>query len=107
MKNSEIMKYKNKSNELEEKENTKAIRIHQLLLSLIKNEIKEKNKNLTLFFSSKIESKKENNILPSKKNISNNSDHNSGETDENSDFEESFSNEDNSSDMSCEEEIIF
>ena len=104
MMNSEIITYKRKPNyinKLEKKEILKAIRIYQLLLSFVKNEIKEKEKNENLFFSSSVEQKKESN----KTNISNNYDHKSGETYENSDFEESSTNEDSSSEMSCEEEI--
>ena len=45
--NSEIIKFKDKTidiNKLEKKENFKAIRIHQILLSFIKKEIKDKKK---------------------------------------------------------------
>ena len=69
-------------------------------MSFIKREIKEKKKNSNISFSSRIEPKESN-----KTDISNNYDHKSGETYENSDFEESSVNEDSSSDMSCEEEI--
>ena len=106
--NSEIIKYKDKTidiNKLEKKENFKAIRIHQILLSFIKKEIKDKKKNINIFFSSCIEQKEESNISLSKKNLSNNNDHNSGETFVNSDNEESLESEDSSSSMSCEEEI--
>ena len=104
--NSEIITHKKKPkniNKLEKKESLKAIRIHQLLLSFIKKEIKEKKKNINIFFSSYIGKEKESNKKLSR--IPNNYDHNSGETFENSDFEESLSNEDSSSDMSCEEEL--
>ena len=108
MMNSEKMENKDKSNginKLDKKENLKAIRIHQILLSFIKKEIKEKKQNLNLFFSSCIEQKEESNKSINKKKLSNKYDHNSCETFVNTDNEESFENEDNSSDMSCEEEI--
>ena len=106
--NSEIIKNKDKSidiNKLEKKENFKAIRINKILLSFLKKEIKEKKKNLNLFFSSCVEQKEESNKSPSKKNLSNNYDYNSGETFVKTGNEESLENDDSSSDKSCEEEI--
>ena len=106
--NSELIKYKDKPidiNKLKKKENFKAIQIHQILLSFIKKEIIEKKKKINISFSSCIEQKEESNISLSKKNLSNNNDHNSGETFVNSDNEESLESEDSSSSMSCEEEI--